>query len=48
MAGIPFWENEASSEPKPPPARERAFKQEVGIALAGLGKFDDSLGDDPR
>jgi hypothetical protein len=25
---------------------ERAFTQEIGIALAGLGKFDDSSGDD--
>jgi len=24
-----------------------AFTQEMGIALAGLGKFDDALGDDP-
>jgi hypothetical protein len=26
---------------------ERAFTQEIRLALAGLGKFDDSLGDDP-
>jgi hypothetical protein len=25
---------------------ERAFTQELGTALAGLGKFNDSLGDE--